>query len=75
VAGFKVSAEGIAPDLLPHIFDMFVQSREDRTGLGIGLNVVKRLVQAHGGTVAAHSDGEGCGAEFVVTLPVGPARR
>jgi CheY-like chemotaxis protein/anti-sigma regulatory factor (Ser/Thr protein kinase) len=64
---------GIAADLLPRVFDLFVQA--DRTldrakgGLGIGLTVVKRLVEVHGGTVVARSEGPGRGSEFVVTLP------
>jgi PAS domain S-box-containing protein len=64
---------GIAPDLLPHVFDMFVQA--DRSleraqgGLGIGLTLVKQLVQLHGGTVSASSDGPGNGSEFLVRLP------
>jgi signal transduction histidine kinase len=65
---------GIAPGLLPHVFDLFTQA--DRTldraegGLGIGLTLVKRLVEMHGGRVEAHSEGLGRGAEFVVWLPV-----
>ena len=64
---------GISPELLPHVFDLFVQA--DRTldrakgGLGIGLTVVKRLVEVHGGTVVARSEGPGRGSEFAVTLP------
>jgi PAS domain S-box-containing protein len=64
---------GIAPDLLPEIFDLFVQSKRtlDRSqgGLGIGLSVVKRLVEMHGGTVEAFSEGPGCGARFTIRLP------
>ena len=65
---------GIPPDLLPHVFELFVQS--DRTldralgGLGIGLSVVKRLVEMHGGTVVASSEGPGRGATFEIRLPV-----
>jgi PAS domain S-box-containing protein len=65
---------GIARDLLPHVFELFVQS--DRTldrslgGLGIGLSVVKRLVEMHGGAVAAHSDGVGRGSTFEIHLPL-----
>jgi PAS domain S-box-containing protein len=64
---------GIHPDLLPHIFDLFTQA--DRSlarsegGLGIGLSLVRRLVELHGGTVEAHSL-VGQGSEFVVRLPV-----
>lgn len=67
---------GIPPNMLPHIFEPFTQV--DRTlnraqgGLGIGLSLVRRLVEAHGGQVAATSDGPGRGSEFVVTLPCHP---
>lgn len=65
---------GIAPELLPTIFDMFVQDARDSErsngGLGIGLAVVRDLVQAHGGTVIATSVGKNLGSEFVVTLPL-----
>jgi len=65
---------GIAPELLPRIFDLFAQADRalDRSqgGLGIGLCLVQRLVELHGGTVAAHSV-VGQGSEFVVRLPVG----
>jgi PAS domain S-box-containing protein len=65
---------GISPDLLPRVFDLFTQG--DRTldraqgGLGIGLTLVKRLVEMHGGSVEAHSDGLGKGSEFIVRLPI-----
>ena len=65
---------GIDPDLLPHIFDLFVQADDtiDRAkgGLGIGLTLVRRLVELHGGTVEASSDGVGHGATFTVRLPM-----
>jgi signal transduction histidine kinase len=65
------NGKGIAPDALPHVFDLFMQeAAEHREGLGIGLNVVRGLVELHGGTVAARSDGIGKGSEFVVTLPI-----
>jgi len=71
------SGAGIAPDLLPHVFDLFVQGERtlDRTtgGLGLGLAIVQSLVTLHGGTVAVDSDGEGKGATFTVTLPALPA--
>jgi signal transduction histidine kinase/CheY-like chemotaxis protein len=64
---------GIAPTLLPHVFDLFVQGAQtiDRQsgGLGLGLTIVKTLVHMHGGTVSAHSDGAGRGSRFVVRLP------
>lgn len=64
---------GIAPDMLPRVFDLFAQGPQtlDRAqgGLGIGLTVVRRVIDLHGGRVAAHSDGIGKGAEFVVWLP------
>jgi signal transduction histidine kinase/CheY-like chemotaxis protein len=68
------SGVGIAPDLLPHIFDRFRQGDASTTkrhgGLGLGLSIVKQLVELHGGSVAATSKGEGQGAEFTVDLPV-----
>ena len=64
---------GIAPDVLPKVFDLFVQERQDidrpQGGLGLGLTIVRNLVERHGGTVSAHSDGPGGGSEFVVRLP------
>jgi signal transduction histidine kinase/AmiR/NasT family two-component response regulator len=64
---------GIAPDMLPRIFDLFVQSdmglaRADG-GLGVGLTLVRRLVELHGGRVTADSEGEGRGSTFTVRLP------
>jgi PAS domain S-box-containing protein len=67
---------GIAADMLPHIFDVFVQAEQhlDRShgGVGIGLTLVKKLVELHGGSVAARSGGVGLGSEFVVHLPTRP---
>jgi CheY-like chemotaxis protein len=64
---------GIDPAFLPHIFDLFAQADQslDRAqgGLGIGLTLVKHLVELHGGRVAAYSEGVGRGTEIVVTLP------
>ena len=90
-SGAQVSLEvqdngaGIAPDLLPHVFDLFVQSEEtleySRGGLGIGLAVVKRLIEMHGGGVQAMSRGEGQGSTFTIHLwrldpaPVSPGAR
>ena len=65
---------GITAGALPHIFDLFVQDAHslsrDNDGLGIGLAVVRDLVEAHGGTVIGRSAGRGAGSEFVVTLPL-----
>lgn len=61
---------GIAAGALPHVFELFMQGdAQARAGLGIGLTVVRGLVELHGGTVIARSDGIGKGSEFVVTLP------
>src|SRR4030095_2114425 len=64
---------GIAAENLPHVFDMFMQVDTSRTrspsGLGIGLTLVKRLVELHGGTVRAESQGVGQGSEFIIRLP------
>jgi CheY-like chemotaxis protein len=65
---------GIDPELVPRVFDLFVQATRslDRAhgGLGIGLTLVSRLVKLHGGSVEAHSEGLGHGSEFVVHLPI-----
>jgi signal transduction histidine kinase len=66
------NGRGIDPDLLARVFDLFYQvepGRQTTGGLGIGLALVKSLVELHGGTVAAYSDGPGTGCEFVVRLP------
>jgi two-component system CheB/CheR fusion protein len=64
---------GVAPDLLPRLFEKFTQSNIGRTreygGLGLGLSIVRHLVTAHGGTVSALSDGEGRGTRMIVRLP------
>jgi signal transduction histidine kinase/CheY-like chemotaxis protein len=68
---------GITPELLPKIFEIFTQGRRPdepgRGGLGVGLSLVRSLVQMHGGTVEAHSAGPGLGSEFVVRLPLADA--
>ena len=65
---------GVTAEMLPLIFEMFVQDAHvfshSNGGLGIGLAVVRDLVEAHGGTVTGHSAGPGLGSEFVVTLPL-----
>jgi PAS domain S-box-containing protein len=65
---------GISPDMLPRIFDMFVQAerrtQDARGGLGIGLTLVRRIVELHGGSVVARSAGTGRGSEFTIRLPL-----
>jgi signal transduction histidine kinase/ActR/RegA family two-component response regulator len=65
---------GIAPDILPRVFDLFVQEGQavarSQGGLGIGLTIVRSLVECHGGTVSARSDGPGKGSEFMIRLPI-----
>ncbi|MCX4242632.1 CheR family methyltransferase [Paraliomyxa miuraensis] len=72
------SGEGIDPELLPHVFEPFRQANQSldraRGGLGLGLALVKRLVELHGGTVRAHSEGLGKGAEFTVRIPLAKPR-
>jgi len=67
------SGMGMTPELLPHVFDLFAQAERspDRSqgGLGLGLALAKSLVELHGGTVAASSDGPGQGSTFTVRLP------
>jgi signal transduction histidine kinase len=67
------NGRGIAPEQLPQVFDQFWQGSEAGAvrGLGLGLALVKSLVELHGGSVAARSDGPGAGAEFIVRLPAG----
>ncbi|HVF55053.1 MAG TPA: ATP-binding protein [Pyrinomonadaceae bacterium] len=72
----KVSdtGEGIAPEFLPHVFERFRQADGSTTrrhgGLGLGLAVVRHLIEQHGGSVSAESEGEGKGATFIVDLPI-----
>lgn len=74
VVTVKDNGAGIPADKLDSIFDMFMQvdrtAERSQGGLGIGLTLVKRLAEMHGGTIEAKSGGEGQGSEFVVTLPV-----
>jgi PAS domain S-box-containing protein len=67
------SGQGIKPEFLPHLFERFRQEDATSTrvhgGLGLGLSIVKQLVELHGGTVNATSSGEGRGSEFLVRLP------
>jgi two-component system CheB/CheR fusion protein len=68
------NGQGISPELLPHVFDRFRQAdnstRRRFGGLGLGLSIVKQLVELHGGTVEARSDGEGHGSTFIFRLPI-----
>jgi hypothetical protein len=68
------TGQGISPSFLPHVFDRFRQADASAArlhgGLGLGLAIVRHLVELHGGTVSAESPGEGQGATFLVTLPV-----
>jgi signal transduction histidine kinase/ActR/RegA family two-component response regulator len=72
------TGQGISPEFLPHIFDRFRQAEGTTTrshdGLGLGLAIVRHLVEAHGGTVRAESAGLGQGATFSVDLPPAPAK-
>ena len=67
------SGVGIAPDILGRVFDMFVQGtrgpERGAGGLGLGLTLVRRIVELHGGRVEAASEGPGCGSRFTVRLP------
>jgi PAS domain S-box-containing protein len=67
---------GISPDFLPRVFDRFRQAESSVTrshrGLGLGLAIVRHLVELHGGTVSAESDGEGHGATFKISIPLAP---
>jgi PAS domain S-box-containing protein len=70
------TGQGISADFLPHVFDRFRQADQKTSrqhgGMGLGLAIVRHLVEMHGGTVRAHSDGEGKGATFTVMLPISP---
>ena len=70
VVTVKDHGVGIPAAALPAVFDLFVRANEDVSGFGIGLAVVRRLVELHGGTVTARSAGRGRGSEFTVRLPL-----
>jgi signal transduction histidine kinase len=70
VIAVKDTGIGIRPEMIAKIFDMFTQGgKEQNGGLGIGLTLVKRIVELHGGTIEAKSEGESLGSEFVIRLP------
>ncbi len=72
------TGKGIEPEFLPHVFDRFRQSDGSTTrrqgGLGLGLAIVRQIVELHGGTVAVESAGLGKGAKFIVSFPLLPLR-
>lgn len=76
VLSVKDNGAGLTPAMRDRVFDLFVQGPEVRAyargGLGIGLTLVRRLVEMHGGTVEARSDGPGQGSEFITRLPIRP---
>jgi signal transduction histidine kinase len=73
VVSVRDTGAGIPPEVLPHIFERFRQGASGTTrehgGLGLGLAIVRHLIEAHGGTVQARSDGDGRGSTFTITLP------
>ena len=77
VVSVRDNGSGMTRELVPHVFEIFTQGTRtlarSQGGLGLGLTLVRRLVEAHGGTVEAASEGPGLGSEFVVRLPVLPA--
>lgn len=68
------NGKGIEPQFLPHVFEAFRQADSSSTrshgGVGLGLSIVKTIVELHDGTIEVQSDGEGCGATFIVKLPL-----
>jgi PAS domain S-box-containing protein len=74
VISVRDTGEGISPEFLPYVFDRFRQadasSRKRHGGLGLGLAIVRHLVEMHGGTAEAHSEGEGRGSIFTIFLPI-----
>jgi len=79
VASVRDSGQGIEPEFLPAVFDQFAQAEQVKTravgGLGLGLSIVRHIVELHGGEVKAESEGKGKGATFHVMLPIADARK
>jgi signal transduction histidine kinase len=73
IIGVTDEGRGIDPEMLPRIFGSFVQVKTGGGGLGVGLSLARRLVEMHGGTIQAHSEGIGRGSEFFVRIPIAPA--
>jgi CheY-like chemotaxis protein len=77
VVSVRDTGAGIPADVLPRVFDLFVQAQpavgQALEGFGIGLTLARSLVEKHGGSIAARSDGPGRGGEFVVTMPLAVA--
>jgi len=72
IARVRDTGRGMSPELLPHVFDMFIHGEpnsREQTGLGIGLALAKQMIDLHGGRIEAHSDGPRQGSEFRVFLP------
>jgi CheY-like chemotaxis protein len=74
VVSVRDTGKGIDPEFLQHVFERFRQAdssaAREHGGLGLGLSIVKHLVEAHGGTTGVQSDGVGCGTTFTIWLPV-----
>jgi PAS domain S-box-containing protein len=73
VISVRDNGSGIAPELLPQVFELFFQGEREaraQTGLGIGLALARQIVELHGGSIEAHSDGPGHGSEFRLRLPI-----
>jgi signal transduction histidine kinase len=74
VVSVRDNGLGIGAEMLPRVFDLFVQADNgrgrDEGGLGIGLALARKVTEMHGGTLRAESAGEGCGSEFIITLPL-----
>jgi len=70
VVRVRDQGRGIPSELLPHVFDLFTQGKQQSGSLGLGLALVRQYVELHGGTVAVRSEGTGRGSEFIVRLPL-----